>query len=65
MLKRQVPERLAATEAVHLVCLIETSGGDDQVELRVDRLSQLIDEAARRRFINDIVDMIFSGLLPR
>jgi hypothetical protein len=47
-LKRQVPERLAATEAVHLVCLIETCGGDDQVELRVDRLSQLIDEAAQR-----------------
>jgi AcrR family transcriptional regulator len=26
---------------------------------------QLIDEVARRRFINDMVDMIFSGLLPR
>ncbi|HXT88536.1 MAG TPA: hypothetical protein VN714_04685 [Trebonia sp.] len=47
-LKRQVPERLSAAEAVHLVCLVETSGGEDQVELRVDRLSQLIDEAAQR-----------------
>lgn len=47
-LRRQVPEHLAAAEAVHLVCLIETSGGDDQLELRLDRLSQLIDEAAQR-----------------
>lgn len=45
-LKSRVPDRLAASEAVHLVCLLEVSGGDDRLELRIDRLSQLIDEAA-------------------
>jgi hypothetical protein len=41
----QVPDRLAAPEPVHLVCLVEVSGGEDRLELRIDRLSQLIDEA--------------------
>jgi hypothetical protein len=44
-LMNQVPDRLAAPEPVHLVCLVEVSGGDDRLELRIDRLSQLIDEA--------------------
>jgi hypothetical protein len=46
-LRRQVPDRLAAPEPVHLVCLVEVSGGDDRLELRIDRLSQLIDEAEK------------------
>jgi hypothetical protein len=44
-LRHQVPDRLAPTEAVHLVCLVEVSGDDERLELRIDRLSQLIDEA--------------------
>jgi hypothetical protein len=44
-LRNQVPDRLAVPEPVHLVCLVEVSGGDDRLELRIDRLSQLIDEA--------------------
>ena len=43
----QVPDRLATAEPVHLVCLVEVSGGDDQLELRIDRLAQLIDEAEK------------------
>ncbi len=43
--RHQVPDRLAAAEPVHLVCLVETSGDDDRLELRIDRLSQLIEEA--------------------
>jgi hypothetical protein len=46
-LRDQVPDRLASTEPVHLVCLVEASGGDDLRELRIDRLSQLIDEAEK------------------
>jgi hypothetical protein len=46
-LRNQVPDRLAAPEPVHLVCLVEVSGGDDRLELRIDRLSQLIDEAEK------------------
>ena len=46
-LKDQVPDRLASAEPVHLVCLVEVSGGDDRLELRIDRLSQLIDEAEK------------------
>jgi hypothetical protein len=46
-LRSQVPDRLAASEPVHLVCLVEVSGGDDRLELRIDRLSQLIDEAEK------------------
>lgn len=46
-LRSQVPDRLAAPEPVHLVCLVEVSGGDDRLELRIDRLSQLIDEAEK------------------
>lgn len=41
----QIPDRLAAPEPVHLVCLVEVSGGDDRLELRIDRLAQLLDEA--------------------
>jgi hypothetical protein len=44
-LRRQVPDRLAAAAPVHLVCLVETSGGEDRLELRIDRLSQLIEAA--------------------
>ena len=44
-LRHQVPDRLAPAEAVHLVCLIEVSGDDDRLKLRIDRLAQLIDEA--------------------
>jgi hypothetical protein len=44
-LRLRVPERLSAPEPVHLVCLVEVSGGDDVLELRIDRLSQLIDAA--------------------
>lgn len=46
-LRHQVPDRLASTEPVHLVCLVEVSGGEDRLELRIDRLSQLIDEAEK------------------
>ena len=46
-LRNQVPDRLASTEPVHLVCLVEVCGGDDLRELRIDRLSQLIDEAKK------------------
>jgi hypothetical protein len=46
-LRNQVPDRLAAAEPVHLVCLVEVSGGEDRLELRIDRLSQLIDEAEK------------------
>jgi hypothetical protein len=46
-LRDQVPDRLAAAEPVHLVCLVEVSGGEDRLELRIDRLSQLIDEAEK------------------
>lgn len=45
--KDQVPDRLASAEPVHLVCLVEVSGGADLLELRIDRLSQLIDEAEK------------------
>lgn len=44
-LRFQVPARLAAPEPVHLVCLIEVSGGDNRLDLRIDRLSQVIDAA--------------------
>jgi len=46
-LRSQVPGRLAAPEPVHLVCLVEVCGGDDRLELRIDRLSQLIDEGEK------------------
>ena len=46
-LRNQVPDRLASAEPVHLVCLVEVSGGEDRLELRIDRLSQLIDEAEK------------------
>jgi len=46
-LKDQVPDRLGSAEPVHLVCLVEVSGGDDRLEFRIDRLSQLIDEAEK------------------
>jgi len=46
-LKDEVPDRLASAEPVHLVCLVEVSGGEDRLELRIDRLSQLVDEAEK------------------
>lgn len=47
-LRRQVPDQLAAAaEPTHLVCLVETSGDDDRLELRIDRLSKLIEEAEK------------------
>src|ERR1700730_16202359 len=46
-LKDQVRDGLASAEPVHLVCLVKVSGGDDRLELRIDRLSQLIDEAEK------------------
>jgi hypothetical protein len=38
----QVPERLQTPEPVHLVCLIEVSGGKTLLRHRIDRLEQLI-----------------------
>jgi hypothetical protein len=46
-LRNQVPDRLTAAEPAHLVCLVEVSGGEDRLELRIDRLSQLIDQAEK------------------
>jgi len=46
-LRTRIPDRLATVEPVHLVCLVEVSGGADRLELRIDRLSQLIDEAEK------------------
>jgi hypothetical protein len=45
-LMRQVPERLRKPVPVHLVCLIEVSGGEVQLRRRIDRLEQLITTAA-------------------
>jgi hypothetical protein len=46
-LRDQVPDRLTSAEPIHLVCLVEVSGGEDRLDLRIDRLSQLIDEAEK------------------
>lgn len=51
-ISQQVPDRLTSAEAVHLVCLVEVSGDDDRLDLRIDRLSQLIDEAERGGQLN-------------
>jgi len=40
-----VPERLAKDERVHLVCLVEATGGDALLNLRIDRLTDLMREA--------------------
>jgi len=44
-LVRLVPERLAAQVPVHLVCLVETCGGDDRLRQRIYRLEELITQA--------------------
>ena len=40
-----MPDQLAARQPVHLVCLVEVCGGDDRLQLRIDRLAELIAEA--------------------
>jgi hypothetical protein len=45
VLRYRVPAELAAPEPVHLVCLIEVSGGEQRVQSRIDRLVQLISAA--------------------
>jgi hypothetical protein len=44
-LERLVPGQLTAQAPVHLVCLVEVCGGDDRLQLRLDRLEELIIEA--------------------
>jgi hypothetical protein len=44
-IRRRIPERLVRTEPVHLVCLVEVSGGDERLHLRIDRLVKLVTEA--------------------
>ena len=39
---RTVPDRLGSWQPVHLVCVIEISGGKQRLRRRVDRLEQLI-----------------------
>jgi hypothetical protein len=43
--RSRIPQRLAKAERVHLVCLIEVSGGDERLNLRIERLAKLIAEA--------------------
>ena len=45
-LMRQVPKRLREPAPVHLACLIEVSGGQASLRHRIDRLEQLITDAA-------------------
>jgi hypothetical protein len=40
-----VPDQLAPPDPVHLICLIEVCGGDQDLRLRIDRLEELISEA--------------------
>jgi hypothetical protein len=44
-LRSLVPDQLAAQDPVHLICLIEVCGGDQDLRLRIDRLEELISEA--------------------
>jgi hypothetical protein len=39
---RLVPKRLKPSEAAHLVCMLEVSGGPDSLEHRIERLEHLI-----------------------
>jgi hypothetical protein len=41
-LKSRIPRQLTRPEPVHLVCLLEVSGGEDRLKERIDRLEQLI-----------------------
>jgi hypothetical protein len=43
--RRRVPERLSKAARVHLVCLVEATGGDTLLNHRIDRLAKLISEA--------------------
>jgi hypothetical protein len=43
--RRRVPERLTKAARVHLVCLVEATGGDVLLNHRIDRLAKLISEA--------------------
>jgi hypothetical protein len=42
---RRVPERLTKAARVHLVCVVEATGGDVLMGHRIDRLAKLISEA--------------------
>ncbi len=44
-LQRLVPDDLATQAPVHLVCLIETCGGDDRLQQRIYRFEELIAKA--------------------
>jgi hypothetical protein len=44
-LKTRVPRRLQAVEPVHLICLLEVTGGEDTLKERILRLEQLITAA--------------------
>ena len=44
-LKRLAPDQLSAQAPAHLVCLIETCGGDERLQDRVYRLEELINSA--------------------
>ena len=44
-LQSLVPGELTARAPVHLVCLVEVCGGDDRLQLRLDRIEELIRQA--------------------
>lgn len=41
-LLRLIPDRLAPSDQIHLVCLLEVTGGDERLRSRVERLQHLI-----------------------
>jgi hypothetical protein len=43
--RQRIPERLTKVARVHLVCLVEATGGDVRLNHRIDRLAKLISEA--------------------
>jgi hypothetical protein len=43
--RQRVPERLTRAARVHLLCLVEATGGDVLLNHRIDRLAKLISEA--------------------
>ena len=44
-LNRLLPDQLSARPPAHLVCLVESCGGDELVQGRIDRLAELITSA--------------------
>jgi hypothetical protein len=43
--RRSIPDRLVSADPVHLVCLVEVSGGEERLRGRVEWLAKLIGEA--------------------